>query len=57
MNELEQRHRDLLASRGDVSGELEILREENERLATELNEITQISGDAINLDERQQGTE
>ncbi|WP_157954336.1 TIGR04211 family SH3 domain-containing protein [Saccharospirillum mangrovi] len=52
LNELQQRHRDLLANRGDVSGELESLRVENERLATELNEITQISGDAINLDQR-----
>ena len=52
LTELEERHRQLLANRGDVSGELEILREENERLATELNEITAISGDAIALDDR-----
>jgi len=52
LTDLEQRHRDLLANRGDVSGELEILRQENERLATELNEITAISGDAISLDAR-----
>lgn len=54
VNELDQRYTNLLADRGDVTGELDTLRSENQRLTTELREITQISEDAINLDQRNQ---
>ena len=54
VTELDERYTSLLADRGDVTGELDTLRSENQRLTTELREITQISEDAINLDQRNQ---
>lgn len=54
VTELDERYTSLLGDRGDVTGELDTLRSENQRLTTELREITQVSEDAINLDQRNQ---
>lgn len=52
--ELDQKYKDLLADKGDVNGELESLRSSNEELTLELNRITAISENAINLDAQYQ---
>jgi SH3 domain protein len=43
-----------LNDKGDVKGELETLRSDNERLTTELNRIKAVSGDALNMDSQLQ---
>jgi SH3 domain protein len=47
---LDKKYSALLANKGDVNGELENLRAENIQLTLELNRITSISSDAIDLD-------
>jgi|TARA_B110000503_G_scaffold126916_1_gene196068 SH3 domain protein len=47
---LDKKYSALLANKGDVNGELENLRSENTQLTLELNRITSISSDAIDLD-------
>lgn len=51
---LDQKYRDLLADKGDVSGELESLRTNNASLTKELNRIKAVSENAINLDSQYQ---
>lgn len=52
--ELDTKYKELLADKGDVSGELETLRSENARLTTEFRELKKISENAISLDQRNQ---
>jgi SH3 domain protein len=51
---LDQKYKDLLADKGDVSGELESLRTNNASLTKELNRIKAISENSINLDTQYQ---
>jgi SH3 domain protein len=53
-NALEEKYKALLNDKGDVKGELETLRSDNERLTTELNRIKAVSGDALNMDSQLQ---
>lgn len=53
-DQLQEKYTTLLNDKGDVNGELETLRADNESLSQELNRIKAVSGDAINLDERYQ---
>lgn len=48
--ELEEKYTTLLNDKGDVRGELETLRTNNEQLTTELNRIKAVSSDALNMD-------
>ncbi|TCS35892.1 TIGR04211 family SH3 domain-containing protein [Reinekea marinisedimentorum] len=47
---LEEKYNSLLNDKGDVRGELETLRTNNEQLTSELNRIKAVSGDALNMD-------
>ena len=47
---LDKKYKALLTDKGDVNGELESLRTNNETLSTELNRIKAVSENAINLD-------
>ena len=47
---LDKKYKSLLADKGDVNGELETLRTNNDTLSKELNRIKAISENAINLD-------
>lgn len=54
LDELDTKYTDLLADKGDVNGELETLRSDNARLSEELQNIRQVSDNAIQLDQHNQ---
>lgn len=54
LDALQKKYTNLLADKGDVNGELETLRSDNASLNSELNRISAISENAINLDAQYQ---